>query len=270
MVCSKPHHGKLPVLRTTPTFARRVPSPVQPGLSFSMAKTSPWDDFHSAWRRVETALRTSNGNSLRGPINEIIEAAARSRRIEPAVAAELDAFRRLRNLDSHEGLAGSGGHLCTPSDETVCRVKDIADQLECPLAAIAVMEKAASCTANTTLGDVVAKLRSGAQVVYYRDKGTWCAFDRHQVSRIVERNAKGATTTLDLQRSIADHTAKIGSVTAPLVERGATARRALAALRATITADDEWLHQSVICIDGRTVWHLCASRADEVERRLAT
>jgi hypothetical protein len=221
---------------------------------------NPWDEFHQAWRRVEAALRgtSSSGHSgIRGPISEVVEAAVRNRKLPATAAAEIDAFRRLRNLDSHEGIAGSGARLCSPTPAAVERLTAIADQLECPLAGVAVMEKASTCSFNTPLGDVLAKLRDGANVVYYRNGKTWGAFDRSQMSRIVERQARGAKTSIDLERPIGEHLAKIGHLDVAVLDPGSNAKRAVQALRAILElGDNSGMYPAVIAVDGRTVHHL--------------
>jgi hypothetical protein len=234
-----------------------------------MAILNPWDDFHAAWRRVEAAIRNGGGHSgQRGPISELLEAAARSGRVAHGVSAELDAFRRLRNLDSHEGIAGSGARLCSPNIEAVDRLRAIADQLECPLVAVRVMEKAATCSLNTPLGDVIEKLRGGAEVAYYRNAKMWGAFDRTQVSRIVERTAKGSKTSVDLDRSIGDHLVKIGHLDVVVLGLDATAKNAVAALQAVLAAQDAVRYPAVICVDARTVWHLTAGALPAATTRL--
>jgi hypothetical protein len=231
------------------------------------ARTDLWDEFHRAWRRVEAALRGANGpQSARGPIADLIEAAVRSHRITAPAGAELDAFRRLRNLDSHEGLAGSGARLCAPNPDAVQRLVDIADQLECPLQARQVMQKAALGSLNTPLGEVLEKFRNGAEVLYYRNGKEWGAFDRSQVSRIVERNARGAKTSLDLERPIGEYLKKIEHLAVIDLPADITARRAIDALRAAQAAA---MYHSVIISEGRTVWHLTPLLAEEVERKLA-
>ena len=235
----------------------------------SMATSNPWDDFHAAWRRVEAAIRGGSGHSSqRGPISELLEAAARSGRIAVGVSAELDAFRRLRNLDSHEGIAGSGARLCSPNIEAVDRLRAIADQLECPLTAVRVMTKAATCSLNTPLGDVIDKLREGADVAYYRNAKSWGAFDRTQVSRIVERTAKGSKTSVDLDRSIGDHLVKIGHLDVVVLGLDATAKNAVLALQAVLAAQDATRFSSVVCVDARTVWHLTAGSLPAATARL--
>ena len=232
-----------------------------------MASLNPWEEFHQAWRRVESALRGSSGfGGTRGPISEVIEAAVRNRSLAASVAVELDAFRRLRNLDSHEGIAGSGARLCSPNPAAVERLIAIADQLECPLSAVAVMEKASTCSLNTPLGDVLAKLRDGAEVAYYRNGKTWGAFDRSQMSRIVERQAKGAKTSIDLERSIGEHLAKIGHLEVAVLEPTANAKRAVSSLRAVLSVPD--MYPAVISVDARTVHHLTERALPTAERAI--
>lgn len=234
-----------------------------------MTDSSSWEHFHRNWRRVEAALRNGSGHSAtRGPIADLIEAAARTGKLSSATAAELDAFRRLRNLDSHEGIAGSGARLCSPDAEAVARLGQIADQLECPTSAMKVMTKARTCSLQTSLFDAIDALRNGADVLYYRNGKSWCAFDRTQVSRIVERNAKGAKTSVDLERSIGDHLAKIPHLHANVLQGHQTAKTATAALQAVIEAADPEVYQSVALLDQRTVWHLVPARLPSVLRSL--
>jgi hypothetical protein len=230
-----------------------------------MANTGSWDEFHALWRRVEAAVRGGAQNQ-RGPISELLEQAARSGRISSSAAAELDAFRRLRNLDSHEGVAGSGARLCSPNEEAITRLRELAEQIECPLPASKVMTKAATCSTNTTLGDAVSKLRDGEGPLFYRNGKGWAVFDREEVSRIVERNAKGARTSVDLERSIGEHLDKAGHREVMVLPANATAKQAAAAVRAVMAGDGSFM--GVIRTEARSAWVLTWRDVESVERRL--
>lgn len=230
-----------------------------------MANTGSWDEFHALWRRVEAAVRGGAQNQ-RGPISELLEAAARSGRITASAAAELDAFRRLRNLDSHEGVAGSGARLCSPNEEAISRLRELAEQLECPLSAAKVMTKAGTCSTNTALGDAIARLRDGEGPLFYRNGKGWAVFDREEVSRIVERNAKGARTSVDLERSIGEHLDKVGHREVLVLPANATAKQAVAAVRAVMA--DEAGFMGVIRTEARSAWVLTPRDVESVERRL--
>lgn len=232
-----------------------------------MATTNPWDEFHAAWRRVEATLRSQTGQvALRGPIVDVIQGLVRTGRLTEQVAAELDAYRRLRNIDSHEGIAGTGQRLCTPTAEAVQRLEDLASQLECPLAARQVMSKAPTCSGSAPISDALTKLRDGATVVYYREGKRWFAFDRGQMSRIVERAARGSTTTIDLTRSVADHVKKIGELEVAVLPGSATAKQAVQAVRALAAAEERF--PAVLVLDGRSVYHMTAKDVPDVERRI--
>lgn len=234
-----------------------------------MTSTASWEQFHRNWRRVEAALRNGSGpGATRGPIIDLIEAAARSGRFSSSTAAELDAFRRLRNLDTHEGVSRSGANLCSPTVDSVMRLGEIADQLECPVSAMKVMTKARTCSLQTSLFDAIDVLRTGTDVLYYRNGKAWCAFDRTQVSRIVERSARGAKTSVDLERSIGDHLTKIPHLHANILQGTHTAKTAAAALQAVLEAADPQVFPSVAVLDQRTVWHLLPARLPGVLRAL--
>jgi hypothetical protein len=229
-----------------------------------------WDTYHTAWRRVEAAARTKAAETgARRPIFDVLEQLVARGQLERTVASELDGYRKLRNIDSHEGVAGTGTRLCEPTRDAIERLSAIADMLECATKATAVMTKARTCPATTPLRDVIDWFANGEPVVYYRDKNTWYAFDRSCMSRIVETGRRANSVSLDLTRTLADWAGRGGRLTTTRLDVDATAKNAVDALRAVITCGDDTQMTSILIVDGRTAWHLLPAGIPAAIARIA-
>jgi hypothetical protein len=82
----------------------------------------------------------------------------------------------------------------------------------------------------------------------------------------VERQARGAKTSVDLERPIGEHLAKIGHLEVAVLEPTANAKRAVLGLRAVLSMPD--MYPAVISVDARTVHHLTERALPIAERAI--